>query len=84
MEFGPFAQKHLQPLTLQLMRRMSYNAEEGSWSLRAVAAAAPTRAEQASAVRRPASARQVLFLDTEGAHPSSPDFASIQWMPTGM
>ncbi len=57
------------------MRRMVYNAEDGSWSLRSDAAPAPSRARQGSAMRRPASARQpgsrfkatgpVLFLDAE-------------------
>lgn len=79
---------------LQLMRRMSYNAEEGSWSLRAEAAAVPARAGQGSAARRPASARHsgaryrasgpVLFLDTDAPQLKSLDFASIQWTPNGV
>ncbi|PRW20706.1 kinesin KIF3B [Chlorella sorokiniana] len=73
----------------KLMRRMTYNVEDGSWSLRSDAAPAPTRAGQGSAMRRPASARQpgsrfratgpVLFLDADTPQLRSLDFGGMPW-----
>lgn len=74
----------------QLMRRMTYNAEDGSWTLRPDAAPATTRAGQGSAMRRPASARQpgsrfrapgpVLFLDADTPQLRSLDIGGMPWV----
>lgn len=76
-------------LSRQLMRRMTYNTEDGSWSLRTDAAPAPTQSGQGSAARRPASARQpgsrfratgpVLFLDADTPQLRSLDLGGMPW-----